>query len=459
MWITRRVKNQKMNTEIEQIWNQAKDLLKDEMSQISHKTWIEPLKIASIDNNNIVLISEDSFKRDMADTKFHDLIKNTFSIILQKECTISIVCESESKEAVMVSKPENVLNNNSYFGNTLNPKYTFSTFVVGDNNRFAHAASLAVAEAPGTAYNPLFLYGGSGLGKTHLMCAIGNEILFNNKNAKVLYVTSEKFTNEFIDALKSASTEKFRQKYRNIDVLLIDDIQFIAGKDSTQEEFFHTFNELRESGKQIVLSSDKPPKDIDLLEERLKTRLEWGLLADVSMADYETRLAILRKKKDDNHIIIDDEILSNIALKIDSNIRELEGVFNKLVAQSSLTHTPITMEMAEKAINVVIMQKASVISIEYIQEMVCKYFNITMKDLKSSQRSNDIAFPRQIGMYLCRTLTNESFPKIGEAFGKRDHTTVMHGYKKIEQDIKQNPESNTKLIVESVKKIILTKES
>ena len=291
------------------------------------------------------------------------------------------------------------------------------------------------------------------------MYAIGNEILFNNKNTKVLYVTSEKFTNEFIDALKSASTEKFRQKYRNIDVLLIDDIQFIAGKDSTQEEFFHTFNELRENGKQIVLSSDKPPKDIDLLEERLKTRFEWGLLADVSMADYETRLAILRKKKDDNHIIIDDEILSNIALKIDSNIRELEGVFNKLVAKSSLTNTPITMEMAEKAINVVIMQKDSVISIEYIQEMVCKYFNITIKDLKSSQRSNDIAFPRQIGMYLCRTLTNESFPKIGEAFGKRDHTTVMHGYKKIEQDIKQNPNSNTKLIVESVKKIILSKES
>ena len=450
-----------MNTEIEQIWNKAKELLKDEMSQISHKTWIEPLKIASIVNNNIVLISEDSFKRDMADTKFHDLIMNTFSIILQKECNISIVCEDEIETEVPVELPNKniVSNNNSYSGTSLNPKYTFSTFVVGDNNRFAHAASLAVAEAPSSAYNPLFLYGGVGLGKTHLMHAIGNEVLFNNKNSNVLYVTSERFTNEFIDALKSASTEKFRQKYRNIDVLLIDDIQFIAGKKQLQEEFFHTFNTLHESGKQIVISSDRPPRDIPLLEDRLKSRFEWGLLADVSMADYETRLAILRKKKDDNHIIIDDEILSNIALKIDSNIRELEGVFNKLVAQSSLTHTPITMEMAEKAINVVIMQKASVISIEYIQEMVCKYFNITMKDLKSSQRSNDIAFPRQVGMYLCRTLTNESFPKIGEAFGKRDHTTVMHGYKKIEQDIKQNPESNTKLIVESVKKIILSKES
>ena len=448
-----------MNSNIEQIWDQAKELLKDEMSQISHKTWIEPLKISSIVDNNIILISEDSFKRDMADTKFHDLIMNTFSVILQKNCTLSIICKDEFPE-IEEKKVEvqNFSNNKQYFGTSLNPKYCFSTFVVGDNNRFAHAASLAVAEAPATAYNPLFLYGGVGLGKTHLMHAIGNEVLFNNRNANVLYVTSERFTNEFIDALKSAGTEKFRQKYRNIDVLLIDDIQFIAGKERLQEEFFHTFNTLHESGKQIVISSDRPPRDIPLLEDRLKSRFEWGLLADVSMADYETRLAILRKKTDENHVIIDDEILSDIALKIDSNIRELEGVFNKLVAQSSLTHTPITMEMAEKAINVVILQKASVISVEYIQEMVCKYFNITIKDLKSSQRSNDIAFPRQVGMYLCRILTNESYPKIGEAFGKRDHTTVMHAYKKIEQDIKQNPDSNTKLIVDSVKKIILSKE-
>ena len=448
-----------MNYNIEQVLTEAKELLKDEMSQISHKTWIEPLKIASIVDNNVTLVSEDSFKRDMADTKFHDLIMNTFSVILQKNCTLSIICKDEIPE-IEEKKVEvkSVSNNNQYMGTSLNPKYNFSTFVVGDNNRFAHAASLAVAEAPAIAYNPLFLYGGVGLGKTHLMHAIGNEVLFNNRNANVLYVTSERFTNEFIDALKSAGTEKFRQKYRNIDVLLIDDIQFIAGKERLQEEFFHTFNTLHESGKQIVISSDRPPRDIPLLEDRLKSRFEWGLLADVSMADYETRLAILRKKTDENHVIIDDEILSDIALKIDSNIRELEGVFNKLVAQSSLTHTPITMEMAEKAINVVILQKASVISVEYIQEMVCKYFNITIKDLKSSQRSNDIAFPRQVGMYLCRILTNESYPKIGEAFGKRDHTTVMHAYKKIEQDIKQNPESNTKLIVDSVKKIILSKE-
>ena len=450
-----------MDLNIEQVWNQAKELLKEEMSQISHKTWIEPLKIVSIVDNNIMLVSDDPFKKDMAETKFHDLLINTFSLILQKDCTVSISCKDELKDTLSPNiKEKNYASlNNNFTGNNLNPKFTFSSFVVGDNNRFAHAASLAVAEAPGVAYNPLFLYGGSGLGKTHLMCAIGNEILFNNKNCKVLYVTSEKFTNEFIESLQNACTDKFRQKYRNIDVLLIDDIQFIAGKDSTQEEFFHTFNELRDNGKQIVLSSDKPPKDISLLEERLKSRFEGGLLADVSMADYETRFAILKKKKDDEHVIIDDEILSNIALKIDSNIRDLEGVFLKLVAQCSLTHTPITMEMAEKAINDIILQKASVISIEYIQEMVCKYFNITIKDLKSTQRSNDVAFPRQVGMYLCRILTNDSYPKIAEAFNKKDHTTVMHAYKKIEQDIKQNPESNTKLLVESVKKIILNKES
>ena len=450
-----------MNEDLNEILNQAKDLLKDEMSEVSHKTWIEPLKIESITDNNVVLVSDEIFKRNFVDAKFHDLIMNTFSVLLQKNCTLSIICKDPNEEIEVENKEENkISNNNLKFTNySLNPKYTFSTFVVGDNNRFAHAASLAVAESPATAYNPLFLYGGVGLGKTHLMHAIGNEVLINNNNAKVLYVTSEKFTNEFIDALKNASTEKFRQKYRNIDVLLIDDIQFISGKERIQEEFFNTFNTLRDSGKQIVISSDRPPRDIPLLEDRLKTRFEWGLIADVSMADYETRLAILRKKKDENHLIVDDEILSDIAAKIDSNIRELEGVFNKLVAQSSLTHTPITMEMAEKAINDIIRQKASVISIEYIQEMICKYFNITVKDLKSSQRSNDIAFPRQIGMYLCRILTNESFPKIGEAFGKRDHTTVMHGYKKIEQEIKQNPESNTKLIVDSVKKIILSKEN
>lgn len=285
------------------------------------------------------------------------------------------------------------------------------------------------------------------------MHATGNEILRRNPSMKILYVTAEKFTNDFVDAIKDKSMDKFKQKYRSVDLLLIDDIQFFAGKDQIQEEFFNTFNALRDTGRQLVISSDKPPRDIPLLEDRLKSRLEWGVVADIYMADYETRLAILRKKTDEKHAIIDDDILQNIAAKIDSNIRELEGVFNKLIVQSTLNRTPVTMEMAEQAINDMIKQKDSVISIEYIQDSVCKYFNITQKDLQSAQRSNDITYPRQIGMYLCRSLTNESFPKIGDAFGKRDHTTVMHAFKKIEKDIKNN--QNTKLIVESLKKIIL----
>ena len=440
-----------MDTKFDDILNEAKDLLKDEMTALSYKTWILPLEIHDIVNNNVILIADDAFKKESTETRFKDLLNNAFSMILQKDCFISFILRNEMNSKQNLSNE--IPNKEEYSYTSLNPNYSFDTFVVGDNNRFAHAASLAVAESPASAYNPLFLYGGVGLGKTHLMHAIGNEIIRNNKNSKILYVTSENFTNEFINALKDNNMDKFRKKYRHIDVLLIDDIQFIAGKERLQEEFFHTFNTLRESGRQIVLSSDRPPRDIPLLEDRLKSRFEWGIIADVAMAEYETRLAILRKKTDEKHILIDDDILKDIAAKIDSNIRELEGVFNKLIAQSSLTHSPITMEMAEIAINDVIKQKDSVISTEYIQESVCKYFNITIKDLKSSQRSNDITFPRQIGMYLCRILTNDSFPKIGEAFGKRDHTTVMHAFKKIEKDIKED--NNTKLIVESVKKIIL----
>ena len=440
-----------MDTKFNDILNEAKDLLKDEMTELSYKTWILPLEIHEINSNIVTLIADDAFKKESIEARFKDLLNNAFSMILQKDCNISFILRNE---IILKENNNNTIQNKEEYSYTyLNPNYSFDTFVVGDNNRFAHAASLAVAESPASAYNPLFLYGGVGLGKTHLMHAIGNEILRNNKNSKVLYVTSENFTNEFINALKDNNMEKFRKKYRHIDVLLIDDIQFIAGKERLQEEFFHTFNTLRESGRQIVLSSDRPPRDIPLLEDRLKSRFEWGIIADVSMAEYETRLAILRKKTDEKHILIDDDILKDIAAKIDSNIRELEGVFNKLIAQSSLTHSPITMQMAEIAINDVIKQKDSVISTESIQENVCKYFNITIKDLKSSQRSNDITFPRQIGMYLCRILTNDSFPKIGEAFGKRDHTTVMHAFKKIEKDIKED--NNTKLIVESVKKIIL----
>ena len=286
------------------------------------------------------------------------------------------------------------------------------------------------------------------------MHAIGNQILMNNPNSNVLYVTSENFTNQLINALRDQATEKFREKYRNIDVLLIDDIQFIANKKSTQEEFFHTFNTLYESGKQIVLSSDKPPKDIELLEDRLKSRFDWGLIADISNPDFETRLAILRKKTQLDNIIIDDEILSTIATRVDTNIRELEGTLNKLVAKASLTNSPITMEMTEKAINDIIQRQDKVISSEYIQDVVGKYFSVSPADLRGSKRSNDITFPRQIAMYLCRNVAQMSLPQIGIDFGKRDHTTLMHAVNKIEKEIKTN--SNTRLIVESVQNILLS---
>lgn len=270
------------------------------------------------------------------------------------------------------------------------------------------------------------MYGGVGLGKTHLMHAIGNEILKNNKNASVLYVSSEKFTNQFINAIKDNKNEMFRNKYRNIDVLLIDDIQFIAGKERIQEEFFHTFNTLHDDGKQIIISSDRPPKDIQPLEDRLRTRFEWGLIADISNPDYETRMAILKKKAQLDNIIIDDDVLVNIATHIDTNIRELEGALNKLIAYSTLSNSPITIELSNKAISDVVSHHNKVLSIEYIQEVCAKYFNVTVEDLKGSRRSADIAFARQVAMYFCRDVANLSTPKIGLAFGKRDHSTVMH---------------------------------
>ena len=446
-----------MQNELNDLLTKAKELLKEETTTISYETWIKILEIQSAENGHIVLLTSSNFQKNIVLSKYLDLLTNTFNYLTGRECTVSIVSREELEAASNNSDPNSSVNIEApinYATTNLNPKYTFSSFVVGNNNRFAHAAALAVAEAPASSYNPLFIYGGVGLGKTHLMHAIGNEILRNNKNSKILYVTSEVFTNQLINAIKDNTTDQFRTKYRNIDVLLIDDIQFIAGKERIQEEFFHTFNTLYESGKQIILSSDKPPKDISLLEDRLKSRFEWGIIADISNPDYETRLAILRKKAQLDNIIIDDEILTAIATRIDSNIRELEGTLNKIIATASLSPSKqITMEMTEKAINDIVSQQEKVISAEFIQETVAKYFNIDPQDLKGSKRSNDITFPRQIAMYLCRNVANMSLPQIGRDFGKRDHTTVMHACTKIETDIKTN--SNTKLIVESVKNIIL----
>ena len=455
-----------MEIDKDELLVKIKDTLKGEVSSISYDTWISSLGIKSIDDNNIVFTTLSEYQRDFIENRFKDLLFNTIKYITNKEYTFSVIDLSkkdkdgneDGEEGDIItdtssSVPESELESNHQ---TLNPKYTFDTFVVGNNNRFAHAAALAVGNEPGKSYNPLFLYGGVGLGKTHLMQAIGNRIIEENRKANVLYVTSEKFTNQLVNSIKDNKTEMFRNKYRNIDVLLIDDIQFIAGKDRVQEEFFHTFNALREDGKQIIISSDTPPRDIQFLEDRLKSRFEWGLLADISCPDYETRLAILRKKAQDEKIIIDDAILSNIATNIDSNIRELEGVFNKIVARAALTHSPITMEHAELIINEFKLKSEKVISSDFIKETVAKYFSINTKDLASEKRSNDIAFPRQIAMFLCRDVANMSFPQIGKDFGDRDHSTVMHAYNKIKKEVRDK--NNTKLIVESVKNIITSEE-
>lgn len=448
-----------MSNELNELLTKAKDLLKDEMTNISYETWIKSLEIRDFTDDKIILIASSPFQKDAVETRYYDLVTNTFKFITNKDCKIIVEYKDPDSEEDDIKLEEKSFNDNEIgvSNNSLNPKYTFDTFVVGNNNRFAHAASLAVAEAPGTSYNPLFLYGDVGLGKTHLMHAIGHQVIKNNPNSNVLYVTSEKFTNQLINAIKDNKNEQFRNKYRNIDVLLIDDIQFIAGKERIQEEFFHTFNSLHGSGKQIIISSDRPPKDIQLLEDRLKSRFEWGLIADISNPDYETRFAILKKKAQLDNIYIDDDILSNIATKIDSNIRELEGTLNRLIATSSLTQAPITMEMAERAINDVVTNKEKVLSYDLIQETVAKYFNITVNDLKGSRRSNDIALPRQIAMYLCRNIAQMSTNAIGSCFGKRDHSTVLHACNKIEKDMKQD--NNLKMVVDSVKNLITSSDN
>ena len=326
----------------------------------------------------------------------------------------------------------------------------FETFVVGNSNRFAHAASLAVAEAPAKAYNPLFIYGGVGLGKTHLMHAIGHYVLENNKNAKVVYVSSETFTNELINAIRDDKTVEFRNKYRNIDVLLIDDIQFVAGKERTQEEFFHTFNTLHEANKQIVISSDRPPKEIPTLEDRLRSRFEWGLITDIQAPDLETRIAILRKKAKLENLSIPNDVIVYIANKINTNIRELEGALIRVVAYSSLTGHKINLELAEEALKDIIPQNnKKTVTIELIQQVVAKHFNLKVEDMKTKKRTQAIAFPRQIAMYLCREMTDASLPKIGEEFGGRDHTTVIHAFDKIRKSLKTDPNLDM-----TIKKII-----
>jgi chromosomal replication initiator protein len=442
-----------MSNQISDLWVRALELLKNELTEISFNTWIKTIEPISMSSTSITLGVPADFNKGILESRYSGLIKNAIKQITHKEYLISYTIPSKDNSKKPSLNFESNNTSDDVVFSVLNPKYTFDTFVIGNSNRLAHAASVAVSESPARAYNPLFIYGGVGLGKTHLMHAIGHYVLSQNATLKVLYVSSEKFTNELINAIKDDKNEEFRYKYRNIDILLIDDIQFIGGKERTQEEFFHTFNSLYEANKQIIISSDKPPKDITTLEERLRSRFEWGLIADIQPPDLETRIAILRKKAQLENLDVPNDVMVFIADKIASNIRELEGALNRVIAYSSLTENELSVALAEEALKEILSaSRMKVVNSQVIQEAVARYFDMKPDDFKSKKRNRDISFPRQIAMYLCRDLTDMSLPKIGYEFGGRDHTTVIHACDKITQDINNNAE--TRRAVEELRRNI-----
>ncbi|WZL81536.1 chromosomal replication initiator protein DnaA [Vallitaleaceae bacterium 9-2] len=427
-------------------WGKVQDLLRYEsdISKVSYIAFLKNLKPLRIEDDTIIIQAEDKIVIDIIEKKYLKTILIAISETMNESYDVRFVLEDsvvedDSSRKHAEKKPVPSITTSD---SNLNTRYTFETFVVGNNNKFANAAALAVAEAPAEAYNPLFIYGGVGLGKTHLMHSIAHFILNESPDTKVLYVSSEKFTNELINSIRADKNEAFRQKYRNIDVLLVDDIQFIAGKERTQEEFFHTFNTLYEAKKQIIISSDRPPKEIETLEERLRSRFEWGLIADIQAPDFETRMAILKNKAELESLDLDDEVLQYVAANIKSNIRELEGAVTKIVAYSRLVqlgYEKITKQIAEDALkDLIAPQEDNIVTPELILEVVAEHYNISHSDIVSKKRPREIAYPRQIVMYLCRKLTDASLPRIGEILGKRDHTTVLHGYEKINQDIKKD---------------------
>ena len=419
-----------------------------DMSTLSFDTWIKPLKIHSIEKNILRIIVEMDGAVEYLEKKYKIALQAAIIELVNQIYEIEFVTKQQVEaEEFPVKKSSNLMNEAIERAN-LNPKYTFDTFVVGSNNKFAHAASIAVADKPGQIYNPLFLYGGVGLGKTHLMHSIAHNILSKDKTKKVLYVTSETFTVELIDAIRginNTTVNDFREKYRNIDVLLIDDVQFIIGKEGTQEEFFHTFNTLHGANKQIIISSDRPPKEIETLEARLRSRFEWGLIADISSPDYETRMAILRKKEETDGYKFNDDVIQFIASNVKSNIRELEGALNKLIAYSNLERKnirEITVEIAEEILrDILLPNEKREITPELIIQTVAEHYGITMNDIAGNKRNNEIVIPRQIAMYLCRKMTDTSLKNIGALLGKRDHTTIINGQKKIEEELKCNNSS------------------
>lgn len=450
-----------VRSEVLKLWEQALKILEKKLNKNSFDTWLKPLKPLGCHENTIIIEVPNNFSRGWLSDRYAPLLKNVIQDIIKEDISVQFLLSSEipviqntEQLKKQMEKSSEEKSQEDFSSIPLNPKYTFDTFVVGNSNRFTHAACLAVAESPAKAYNPLFIYGGVGLGKTHLMHAIGQFIMLNN-NKQVTYVTSEKFTNELINSIKDDKTVNFRNKYRAMDILLVDDIQFLAGKERTQEEFFHTFNTLYEANKQIIISSDRPPKEIPTLEDRLRSRFEWGLITDIQPPDLETRIAILRKKSQQDNLFVPDDTLVYIANKIQSNIRILEGALNRVIARGYLNGEEINPEMAAEVLKDIIpTNKPRPVTIELIQEIVAEFYNIRIEDFKAKKRNRSISFPRQIAMYLSRELTDLSLPQIGKLFGGRDHTTVIHAHDKINRELNENSilQETVKDLIEHIKK-------
>jgi chromosomal replication initiator protein len=451
---------------MENIWLEAQSNISKVLTPQTFDTWIKPIHFIALKTNQIFLEVPNKFVKEWVEEKYLPMIQEAISSLtgVRFQVEFKVNDKADGEKAIDTTAtlplpaddppPAREKQKQGEHASNLNPKYTFETFVCGASNQFAHAASQAVASNPATNYNPLFIYGGVGLGKTHLLTAIGNHIHAKNRKARISYYTSEKFMNELINCLRYNKMEQFRSKFRNMDVLLIDDVQFIAGKERTQEEFFHTFNSLYESHKQIVVTSDKFPKDIPGLEERLRSRFEWGLIADIQPPDIETKVAILKKKAELDNIDLLDDVALFLATSSTTNVRELEGMLIRLGAFSSLTGSEITLKMAREVLKDIIVDKTREVTIEIIQKLVADHFKIKVSELKSEKRLKALVVPRQIAIYICRDLTKASYPEIGEKFGGKDHSTIIHSVKKIEALITQNLEM--KGTIENLKRSLLT---
>jgi chromosomal replication initiator protein len=426
-------------TNIQKTWEKAKEYLKERLGNTAFETWIAPLKLIAQDEHNLILGAPDDFFKDWVQKHYKELIQETAKSAAKQDIAVHLETSGPSKDTpdtALPQRPRIPADPRESLG--LNSRYTFENFVVGPSNRHAHAYSLAVAESPAKTYNPLFIYGGVGLGKTHLMQAVCHHIKSKSGNLKIYYITSERFTNELIDAIQHHSTPAFRQKYRNVDILVIDDIHFIAGKESTQEEFFHTFNTLYDAHKQIIMSSDRPAKEIANLQERLVSRFSWGLSTDIQPPDLETRAAILKKKVEREPVSVPDEVIFFIAQLIKTNIRELEGALIRIIAYSLLEEKPITLGLAKDVLKDLLREPKKLITVDFIQRCVAEEFGLSSYDLKTKRRNKTIVLPRQIAMYLSRELTDLSLPEIGTFFGGKDHTTVLHSYNKIKMGLNQD---------------------